>query len=152
MKQPDPDPLEAWVDAELNALPPLTAPATLAPRVLNALQSRAQRPWWRAVWWEWPRSVQAVSLVLALALAAAFSSGGVLVDEGLAEYWARLSEALAPAAGLWETMTTLWGALGLLWEGVGQPTLVTGLVVAGGLYLLCIGLGTAVVRSAFRRA
>ena len=46
--------LEKLIHQELQKLPELTAPATLIPGVLAAIQQRAAAPWWRQAWWDWP--------------------------------------------------------------------------------------------------
>ena len=57
----------AEVDRLLKELPELTAPATLAPRVMNAIHRQAS-PARRWSWETWPRLWQAALLVALLAL------------------------------------------------------------------------------------
>lgn len=152
-REPDPDPnLEAWADAELKRLPPVHAPRALVPSVLGLLRERAQRPWWLGVWWEWPVAAKVASVLAALLIAAAFGGGGFLLDRQVAVYSGQVTEHLSPLAGLWETLGSLWSAVVLVWRVALQPMAVIGLGVVGGLYLVCIGLGTAFVRSIWKRA
>ncbi len=151
--QPEMDPkLELLIDAELKALPPVKAPATLVPQVLALLASRAQQPWWRQVWWQWPLAAKAAYFLLALAIIGAIGDGGVMLDDGVANYSQQATERLAPVASLWDTLLTLQNAVGLLWVRAAQPLLLYALILGGLLYLACLGLGTACVRYARKRA
>ena len=51
--------LEALLNSELKALPPLKAPSSLAPNVMAILAARARIPWWQRAWWDWPLSAKA---------------------------------------------------------------------------------------------
>src|SRR5258708_40229550 len=68
--------LEKVIHQEWQKLPKLTAPATLIPGVLAAIQQRAAAPWWRRAWWDWPAPAKAIFALLALATAA-LATGGV---------------------------------------------------------------------------
>ena len=149
---PEIDPkLEALLDAELKKLPPVAAPASLVPRVMAILAARQARPWWQRSWWDWPLAAKASFLLVAIAIAGAFGGGGVLLDQGVVSYSQQVTEQLAPASTLWDTAASLRTAVGLLWTRAAQPLLVTLMIAAGLLYLICVGVGTACVRSALRR-
>ena len=60
--------LQEEIDAWLHALPPRTAPRTLLPRVLAAIQSRAALPWYRKSWQTWPPVWRVASLTMLLSL------------------------------------------------------------------------------------
>ena len=152
VNNPDPDPnLEAWAWAELKKLPPVPAPATLLPRVLQRLEARARRYWWLRVWWDWPLAAKVASLMLGIALAGSLGGGGLLVDERVAAYAGDITERFTPLAGLWDIATALGRAAVQVWAAVAQPVILTGLALGTVLYLLCLGLGTAVVRSIWKR-
>jgi hypothetical protein len=144
--------LETRIDAELKKLPFSKAPAALAPRVLSILAARARMPWWHRVWWDWPLAAQAAFLLVALAIAGGFSGGTLILDQSATAYSQQMTERLAPIRGLGETSMTLVNALGLLWEKAAQPFVLYGLVLAGVLYLICLGVGTVCVRSALKRS
>ncbi len=149
---PEFDPkLEALLGAELKKLPPLSAPPSLVPRVMAFLVARQALPWWRRSWWDWPLAAKAAFLLMGIAIAGAFGSGGVLLDQGVVNYSQQVTERLAPAWTLWDSALSLRTAAGLLWDRAAQPLLVTLLIVAGLLYLVCVGVGTAFVRSTLKR-
>jgi hypothetical protein len=150
---PEFDPkLESLIDAELKELPPVKAPASLAPRVLALLEQRARLPWWQRAWWDWPLAAKAAFLVLAVALAGLAGGGGVMIDQGVVDYSQQVTERLTPVVSLWDPAQTLFEAAGLLWSKTGQPLLLFFLIGVGALYVICLGLGTACVRYAMKRA
>ena len=75
--------LESLLDAELKNLPLLAAPPSLLANVMSAIAARARLPWWQRAWWDWPLTAKAAFLLLALAIAGAFSGGGIIIDEGV---------------------------------------------------------------------
>ena len=150
--EPDIDPkLERLIDAELKKLPFSKAPASLSPRVMAILAARTREPWWQRAWWDWPLAAQFAFLIVALAIAGGFSGGTLVLDHGAATYSQQMTERLAPITGIGETMMTLVNAVGLIWEKAAQPFVLYALVLAGALYLICLGLGTACVRYALKR-
>ena len=150
---PAPDPkLESLLDAELKKLPPLPAPAALVPNVLARLAARSARPWWQQAWWDWPLAAQAAFLLLALGIVAAFSTGGLWLDDSVTGYSQQLAERLTPLASLWDTLAPLLNAGVLVWQQATQPPWLYGLILVGALYLACIGAGTMFVRVAWKRA
>ena len=151
--KPEFDPrLEALLGAELKKLPPIAAPASLLPSVLSAIAARARMSWWQRAWWDWPLTAKAAFLLLALAIAGAFSGGGVMIDEGVSNYSQQVVERFGPVTSLWETGLTILNAVGSLLGKIGQPLLLYGAVFVGLLYLMCLGLGTVCVRYALKRA
>jgi hypothetical protein len=143
--------LESLIDAELKSLPPLTAPASLAPRVMALLAERARLPWWRRAWWEWPLTAKAAFLVIGVVLAGAAGSGGIILDQGLVDYSQDFTSRLPLMTTLRDCVQTLSGALNLIWQKAGQPLLLYALAGVGALYIVCVGLGTACVRYAMKR-
>lgn len=150
---PEFDPkLESLLDAELKKLPPIAAPASLLPNVMSAIAARARLPWWQRAWWDWPLTAKAAFLLLALAIVGAFSSGGVMLDEGVSNYSQQVVERFGPFASLWETVLTILNAVRSVLEKIGQPLLLYAATFIGLLYLTCLGLGTACVRFALKRS
>jgi hypothetical protein len=146
---PEFDPkLESLLDAELKRLPPLKAPATLAPHVMSLLGARARQPWWQRAWWNWPLAPQVAFLLLTLAIVSALSGGGVWLDAGLDRCSEQVTDRLGAVASVWETLVALGGAATVVWENAAQPLLLCALILGGVLYLFCVGVGTACVRSA----
>jgi hypothetical protein len=149
---PEPDPeLESLLDSELKQLSLVSAPPTLVRKVLAALEARAARPWWQRAWWDWPVTAQAAFFLLALSIVAAISTGGFWIDNSVSSYSQQVSERLTPLASTWDTLSPLSNAGMLLWEKA-QPLLFYGVILAGALYLLCVGVGTMFFRVALKRA
>ncbi len=151
--EPEFDPeLEALLHQELRKLPPLKAPATLAPRVLAAIQARAMtRPWWQQSWWQWPLAAQVALVVLGLAIVGLFTGGGFLVDSHVSAYSQEAAQRLTPLNTIWNSLTPVADAGLLLWNKYFQPLLLYGLALLAFLYLSCVGAGTAFVRIALKR-
>jgi hypothetical protein len=61
--------LERHVDRELRRLPLPSAPHTLLPRVLAAVEEWARRPWYTRAWFTWPAGWQAASIIAVLLVA-----------------------------------------------------------------------------------
>jgi hypothetical protein len=150
--KPEFDPrLESLVGAELKKLPPITAPGSLLPGVLAAIAARARLPWWQRAWWDWPLAAKAAFLLLALAIAGAFSTGGIVIDQGVSTYSQQMVERLGPLTSLWNTVLIVLGALRSVVEKIGQPLMLYVAAFFGVLYLTCLGLGTVCVRYAMKR-
>jgi hypothetical protein len=149
--EPDPE-LASLLDAELKKLPPVPAPRTLVPNVVATLAARPARPWWQGAWWDWPVLAKAAFLLLALSVVAAFSTGGLWLDDNVTTYSQQVASRLTPWTGLWDTLAPLTNAGLLLWEKIAQPVLLHGLALGGALYLICIGAGTALFRTALKRS
>jgi len=147
--EPDPN-LEALIDAELKKLQPIPAPARLVPQVLSILEARAQAPWWQRAWWDWPLSARAAFIVLSLALVVAFSGGGFVFGNEFTVYSHRATDSLTLGGRFEESFAPLTNAAGLLWEK-GRSFALCALAMAGVMYLACLGLGTACVRSALKQ-
>ena len=151
MNPPDhrPDaPWEAELDRQLKRLPDRRAPATLASRVLAAIEVGARLPWYRRTWWQWPPAIQGLSLLVASVLLGGLTWLGLHTGrvDLAATLVARSIACLAPLAPLWTALNTLAQAALLL---VKQPTLLSWTLLAafiGALYLSCVGFGTVLYR------
>ena len=150
MNEPDPEPnLRAWAEAELGRLPVPKAPTGLVPAVLEQLRNRGTRSWWVSVWWEWPVVAKVASVLLAASLMGAFVGGAFLMDQPVAAYSEQVTERLSPLAALAGIVATLWHAMVMV--GM-QPLVLAVILTASAGYLLCVGLGTILVRSIWKRA
>ena len=151
--KPEFDPeLESLFDAELKKLPPMVAPSSLLPNVMSAIAGRARLPWWQHAWWDWPLTAKAAFLLLALAIAGAFSGGGVIIDESVSNYSQQVVERFSPITSLWGTVVTVLNVGRSMVEKMGQPIFLHVVMFIGLLYLTCLGLGTVCVRYALKRA
>jgi len=144
--------LEKLIHQELQKLPELTAPATLIPGVLAAIQQRAAGPWWRRAWWHWPAPAKALFALLALATAALVTGGVWWLGSGATPLASEITERLNGIGNLWDALAPLSEAGGLLWQKAGYPLAIGALVLSMSFYLFCLGLGTMFVRVAVKRS
>jgi len=145
--QSNPDPnLAAALDAELKKLPPVPAPASLAPRVLALLAARAAQPWWRRVWWEWPLAAKAAFVLIAFAIAGVAGGGGVILGDSTTEYSLKVTDKLGLLTPLWNMLLALLNVAQVLWDKLGQPYLLYLAAAGAAAYLVCIGAGTMFLR------
>jgi hypothetical protein len=144
--------LEAQIDRELKSLGELRAPVTLAPRVLRAIEQRAARPWYQRAWQTWPAGLQAVSLVMLLAMFGGLCFGAWTLTHSGA------GEAAMQEAGEWfsaldtisRTLTVLADAASLSVHQLGTGVIAGCLAVLIMAWIACVGLGTMCVRLALR--
>jgi|SRR5262245_1840373 len=149
--QPEFDPkLEAIIDQELRKLPEVPAPRSLAPRVMAAIRARASKPWWQQSWWNWPLAAQVTFLVIALAIAGAFTQSGLIVDDSVRSYSQQVTEQANIVSTFLNNFQPLLNAVAVLWQKA-QPLWLYAFALAIALYLACVGVGTIFVRVALRR-
>jgi hypothetical protein len=137
------------LDRELKTLPDMAAPETLLVRIMGAVRERSVQPWWHRSWQSWPPGLQGVALFMLLATTGAVCYlGAVAVDE------IRLF-GLATVLGSWfeslDLISTMWRAGMLMFKAGGQPLLLLTLLLVLGLYISCVGLGTACTRMLLNR-
>ena len=145
--------LEAAIDRELKALPHLSAPQTLLPRIMATLERRTVLPWYRRAWQTWPMPLQLSSLFVLLAVfgGLCFGSWELMHAPVVASATTEASGWLRLLNGLLNTLGVLAKALALAVESLG-PLVIGGVVLAvlAG-YAACLGFGTLYVRLAFAR-
>jgi hypothetical protein len=142
--------LAAKVQQELNTLGELSAPPSLAGRVLRAIEQRSAPPWYHCAWQSWPLALRGVSLVALLAL-----FGGICLGVVELSHAAKVSPAGQHAGEWFAWLGVLWKTVGVLVDAAATAFrhLGMGIVIGCGLvlfatYAACIGLGTACVRLA----
>ena len=145
--------LETAVERELRKLPELLAPRTLILRVMKAIEARLGLPWYRKSWQMWPVALQAVSLVVLLAL-----FGGLCFGTWKLTHLESFAAAMQPVGSWFAAFGTLWHATAALLNALvlAVKHLGTGFLVAifAALtfgYALCVGLGTAYLRLGLAR-
>ena len=145
--------LELEIDRELKALPELSAPGTLARRVMLAIEQRHSLRWYTQPWQNWPQPLRIAALALLLAML-----GGLCIASWQLTRAAGFSAAMQEVGGLFSGLTTVWniisallGAVVLVVKHLGTGFMIGCALVAGLGYALCVGLGTAYVRLAFAR-
>jgi hypothetical protein len=149
--QPEFDPkLEAIIDQELRKLPELPAPRSLAPRVMAAIRARSSKPWWQQSWWNWPLAAQVTFLVIAVAIAGAFTQSGLIVDDSVRSYSQQVTEQANTVSTFLSNFQPLLNAVVVLWQKA-QPLWLYAFALAIALYLACVGVGTIFVRVTLRR-
>lgn len=145
--------LEALVDRELKSLPPLSAPPTLAPRILAALAARAEAPWYRRAWQTWPLPLQGASLAVLLALFGTICFGGwrLFQSEAVVETSAKVGGVLSVFELVIRTLGVLRDAGLQVIQHVGSGYVMGFAVVVLMAYAVCLALGSACARFALAR-
>jgi hypothetical protein len=149
MNRDNEEQFETEIDRELKGLPELQAPASLIPRVMAALESRAAVPWFMRSWPAWPVALKASSFLLLAALFcglcyAGWHVGQLQIVRSSASEVSRCLVALGALLGGAKTLFgTLLRAAGSLSTGLLMGTLVaaalayaTFLALAAGSYRL----------------
>lgn len=145
--------LEREIDRELKSLPELSAPGTLARRVMTAIEQRHELRWYNQPWPSWPLALRVAALALLLTM-----FGGLCVASWQLTKAAGVSAAAQEVADLFSGLATLWnivnvllGAVVVVFKHLGTVFIIAcGLIVGIG-YAVCVGLGTACVRLALAR-
>lgn len=142
--------LEQLINKVCAEQPLRAAPATLQARVMRELQQRMTLPWWRQSFMHWPRSMQAVFVITAVAA----SQATLMLAAWLSTYFNSAAATTFTQRTSWlQSVTKLWSVCG---ELVAQayhhiPLLwlygVALCVVA--LYTVLIGLSAAVYGSLY---
>jgi ABC-type amino acid transport system permease subunit len=145
--------LQAEMDALLKGLPQRTAPPTLLPRVMAAIESRAALPWHRLSWQTWPAALRVASLASLLSLFGGLCLAGWKLPQAGAYAWTagQLSQRFSGVCTLWNVLSVLVAAALAIVKQLPAGFIAACLVSLGLGYGLCIGLGAAWMRFAFDR-
>ena len=147
--------LAALIDRELKSLPPLTAPPTLAPRILARLaaQVEVEAAWYRRAWPTWPLALRAASLAVLLAL-----FGGLCFAGWQASHASSVTAASEKVGGAFavvslaaNTLSALGNAAAQVVRHLGTGFIVAAVAVAALGYAACVAFGTFYLRFAFAR-
>ena len=145
--------LEEQIDRELKRLPELSAPNTLAARVMQAIELRASLPWYRQPWQMWPAPWRFATLAFLL-----LSFGGLFVASwrltqaaGVANVVQEVGELFSGVHVIWNVANALCGALMTVIKQLGSVMLIGILVGVLLAWAMCLGVGTVCVRLALAR-
>ena len=145
--------LELEIERRLRSLPELTAPATLARRVMEAIEQRRALRWYNLPWQGWPLSLRVASLALLLTMfgGLCFASFQLTRAAGFSAAFQEVANLFSGLNTLWNIIDVLLGAVVLVAKHFGAVFMIAGLIIVGFGYAVAFGLGTACVRLAFAR-
>ena len=140
--------LEAEIHRELQGLPELPAPPTLASRVMAAIEHRAQVPWYRRSWQAWPVPLQAAGMAVLLVFFGALCFVGWRLPqlESVSAISRALGAACSSLAVVWRGLNLLVAVLASTVLRLGPGLLVAWLAAAVLAYAACVAFGTWYVR------
>src|SRR5262245_23209953 len=136
--------LDSFVHDALTRLPGPTAPATLLPRVMTAVQ---RRPWYARAWTTWPRPLQAASVAAIAGVPVALALAWPSIDAASSHLMARATAGLRPVSQASEGATEIFMALDVL-RRVFAPALGFAVAVVTVMSAACAIVGAALARFA----
>lgn len=143
------DPLQDFVHKALTGQPDRRAPRTLIDRVNTVIAMREALPWHARGWTAWPAPARVLVVATSLAAVAVFVWLGFAVAEWFSDAPVReiAAEKAPMVSALSTALFTVLEGLRLAIERIAQPYLLGLLVVMGGAYAACIGVGATLYRS-----
>ena len=146
------DPLEKIVHGELNRLAPIKAPPELSRAVLDRIRAGPPLAWWQQSIWNWPPLARGAFLFVAIMLVLCVSGGSWVVGPEVETSLQGTADKFSGLGALWSVVLAIGSWLMTVWQHSLQPSLpyLVGAVIAA--YVLCLALGTAVVRYAVRHS
>jgi hypothetical protein len=144
--------LDELIDRELAKLPECPAPETLIPRVMAALQAKAQKVWWQRPWFDWPMGLRVLSLTFVAALVWGSFYGGIIVWNEAPNpiSFARIYGWFTTALTMGDILSTLASAVLLILNSIGKFWLFLAFAIVFLMYLSCVGIGTVCFRLALK--
>ena len=143
--------LAKLIGYHLRQLPAPKAPRSLAPRILEAIAARQNRPWWQKSWFHWPRYFQTLFVLVTLTAVAFAGWYSTALDPDV--FLNHLREVVLSQFDFAKPVVTLVVALGNALVSVaraaGQTFWMAAISVVVVIYLACVGLGTLCYRLAF---
>ena len=147
--------LAALIDRELKSLPPLTAPPSLAPRVMARLaaQAEVEAVWYHRAWPTWPLALRVASLVVLLAFFGGLCFAGWQATHApsVAVASQKVSGLLALLSLATNTLSALGNAAGQVARHLGTGFIVAAVAIAALGYAACVAFGSFYLRFAFAR-
>ncbi len=143
------DPLEQLLDRTLRPLPLRRAPPALQSRVLEELQRRAARPWWRRSFAHWPSAARAAFVLVCLALVGMVILGGNWTAATVQSLHASGALSLSSGRQALAIMTAAAELATLFARAVPPAWIYAGLAAGAVLYAALFGLGAAAYRTLY---
>lgn len=145
--------LERRIDQVLKGLPELSAPSTLALRVMAAVSRRADLAWYRQPMEMWPAGLRIAAMVI---LMGSFSGLCIAAWQltraaGITEATQEISQMFSIFTALWNALNVVLGAVVVIARHFGTAFILGSLAAIGLGYAFCVGLGTVYVRFAITR-
>ncbi len=137
----------------LKGLPELEAPATLQSRVLAAIKRREATPLYQLPWQAWRPEWRMASLALLLCAFGGLCFAGWQLTRvaGFEMASAEVGHVFSGLGLVWNVLTALGTAGGLVIEHLGTPVILASIVLIGFGYALFLALGTLYFRLALAR-
>ena len=146
-----PDDLERFVGGALKQLPPPRAPDTLLPRIMAAVDTSVQRPWYRRAWRTWPLGWQVASAIACAALILLIASAGPVNTATTVARTAPASDVISDSVAFAGRMQDASGVAWTLWRVVLQPLVPYAFALAMLMCGACVVFGVALNYVVFGR-
>ncbi len=143
------DPLEQLLDRTLRPLPLRRAPPALESRVLEELQYRAARPWWRRSFAHWPSAARAVFVLICLVLIGLVLLGGNWTATTVQSLHSSGALSLSSGRQALAIVTAVGELAALSARAVPPAWIYAGLGAGVVLYAALFGLGAAAYRTLY---
>ena len=145
--------LEALIDRELKSLPPLSAPDSLASRIMATVATQQRVPWYRAGWQSWPLALRAASFVTLLTLFVGLCFGGEKAWQfaSKSDSAEKVSDTFSLLGLMAKTLGALVDAVPQLVRQIGTGYLIAAVALIALAYAACIAFGSFYLRFAFAR-
>ena len=147
----EPDDLERIVGRALKQLPSPRAPDTLLPRIMAAVDTSAQRPWYRRAWRTWPLTWQVASAIACAALILLIASAGPVNTASTVARTTPASDVISDSVAFAGRMQDASGVAWTLWRVVLQPLVPYAFALAMLMCGACVVFGVALNYVVFGR-
>lgn len=149
MQLPDDKHLEQFIDRQLKKLPERQAPETLIGNVMASLAARAELPWYKKPWSDWPRLHQNLFLATLVSVLAAVAWFIAPVADAVS--LSALSEKARVVSWIPEVLQHLFSSAGVVAKSVRYEWILAGFAACAISYAWCVAAGVAVFRVASQR-
>lgn len=141
------------IDRELKSLPELRAPASLAARVMAAVEHPVELPWYRRAWQSWPMPIQvgAMGILLAFLGALCYGAWELTYSAGFALALQKAGQWFSGVSAVWNAANAICGTLVIAVKQLGSGFMIAAVAAVALAWAACVGLGTVYVRLAFAR-